>query len=44
MQKPAELVEGGLLPEYETMSSAEKRMGKSFVVDLCCFCLLACLF
>lgn len=44
MQKPAELVEGGLLTEYETKSSVERKMDKSYVVDICCFCLLACLF
>lgn len=43
MQKPAELVEGGLIPEYETKSSAGKKMGKTYVVDICSFCLLACL-
>ena len=43
VQKPAELVERGLIPEYETKSSAGEKMGKIYVVDVCCFCLLACL-
>lgn len=44
MQKPGDLAEGGLLTEYETKPSVERKMVKSDVLDIRCFSPLTCVF